>query len=72
MKEKTLTLLLCIAGILMISCGLYRDDDFLLVSGLVSAIGGYLKIRRKLKETADIRSEHEKTDSLPPRSSEIP
>ena len=50
MKEKIFVVVICVVGILMLSYGLYKHDNFVFFCGLVFVVGGYLLIRKKLKE----------------------
>jgi hypothetical protein len=50
MKEQVFIVVICVVGILMISYGLYKDDNFVFFCGVAFVVGGYLLIRRKLKE----------------------
>lgn len=49
-KEKSLTLLLCVVGLVAVAYGMHRDNNAVFVVGLLFVIGGYLLIRRRLKE----------------------
>jgi LPXTG-motif cell wall-anchored protein len=49
MKEKSLTILLCIIGVSVVSYGMIKDNDVIFIIGLLLVIGAYLLIRRKLK-----------------------
>jgi hypothetical protein len=51
MKEKALTLGLCLAGILAIAYGMTKQNHVVFVIGLLFVIAGYLRIRKKLKES---------------------
>jgi hypothetical protein len=51
MKEKTLIVCLCVFGLLAISYGMFKENDMVFVIGVLFVIGGYLLIRRKLKES---------------------
>ena len=57
MKEKALIVVLCVVGMLMISYGLHKNDNFVFLCGLVFTVGGYLLIRRKLKEAMGNKSQ---------------
>lgn len=56
MKEKTLIVCLCVFGLLAISYGMFKENDMVFVIGVLFVIGGYLLIRRKLKESIRKRS----------------
>jgi LPXTG-motif cell wall-anchored protein len=49
MKEKIITVLLCVFGILSVSYGMLRDNNLIFIIGILFIIGGYLLIRRKFK-----------------------
>ena len=51
MKEKSLTMVLCMIGLSAVSYVMIKDNDVIFVIGLVFVIGAYLLIRRKLKES---------------------
>lgn len=53
MKEKTLTVLLCVFGILAVAYGMFGRNDVIFLIGLLLVIGGYLLIRKKLKESIE-------------------
>ena len=56
MREKALIIVLCAIGILTVSYGMFKDNDAVFIIGLLFVIGGYLLIRRKLKESIKRRS----------------
>ena len=56
MKEKALITLLCIVGVLAVSYGMIKDNNVVFVIGLAFIVGGYLLIRRKLKQSVQKRS----------------
>jgi hypothetical protein len=56
MREKAVITLLCVMGILAVSYGMIKDNDVVFVIGLVFIVGGYLLIRRKLKQSVRKRS----------------
>lgn len=56
MKEKTLIVSLCVSGVLAVSYGMFRENDMVFIMGVLMVIGGYLLIRRKLKESIKKRS----------------
>ena len=49
-KQKALILIICIIGIVAVSYGVSKDDNVIFVIGIVFIIGGYLLIRRRIKE----------------------
>ena len=51
MKEMTLTVLLCLVGILTVAYGMIGRNNVVFVIGLVLVIAGYLLIRKRLKES---------------------
>jgi hypothetical protein len=51
MKEKPLTLGLCIVGVLAVAYGMIRQNHVAFIIGLLFVIAGYLRIRKKLKES---------------------
>ncbi len=55
MREKTLIVLLCVIGILAVSYGMIKDNNVIFIIGVLFVIGGYLLIRRRLKESAHER-----------------
>jgi hypothetical protein len=51
MKQKALTLGLCVAGVLAVAYGMIRRNHVVFIIGLLLVIAGYLRIRKKLKES---------------------
>jgi len=51
MKEKFITVLICVFGISAICYGMLRDNNLIFIIGILFIIGGYLLIRRKLKSS---------------------
>jgi hypothetical protein len=51
MKEKALTLGLCLAGVLAVAYGMIRQNHVVFIIGLLLVIAGYLLIRKRLKES---------------------
>jgi hypothetical protein len=51
LSDKALTLALCVIGVLAVAYGMIRPNHILFIIGLVLVIGGYLRIRKKLKES---------------------
>jgi uncharacterized membrane protein len=47
-KEKILSLVLCVMGILAVAYGMSKENDPIFIIGLLFIIGGYLLIRRRL------------------------
>ncbi len=56
MKEKALIVCLCVFGLLAVSYGMFQENDMVFIIGVLFVIGGYLLIRRKLKESIRKRS----------------
>ena len=56
MKEKALIVFLFMAGILMVSYGMIKDNNLIFSVGLMFVIGGYLIIRKKMKASIQDRS----------------
>ncbi|MBW1800487.1 MAG: DUF2964 family protein [Deltaproteobacteria bacterium] len=50
-REKALIIIICLAGIAGVVYGMAMDNDAIFVVGIVLVIIGYLRIRKKLKET---------------------
>jgi uncharacterized membrane protein len=50
LKQKVLMLIICTIGIVAVIYGIVKDDNVVFVIGIVFVIGGYLLIRRRLKE----------------------
>jgi hypothetical protein len=51
MLERTVIVLLFIFGILGIAYGMWKERNLSFIVGLVCVIGGYLLVRRKLKQS---------------------
>ena len=51
MSEKAVTVAVCVIGVLAVAYGMTRSNHVAFVIGLVFVIGGYLRIRKKLKES---------------------
>lgn len=47
-KEKILSVVLCIIGVLSVAFGMSKENDPIFIIGLLFIIGGYLIIRRRL------------------------
>lgn len=56
MKERALIVCLCAFGLLAVSYGMFRENDMVFIIGVLFVIGGYLLIRKKLKESIKKRS----------------
>ena len=56
MREKAFIVCLCAFGILAVSYGMIKENNAVFIIGLLFVIGGYLLIRRKLKESMKRRS----------------
>ena len=41
----------CVAGTALVTYGMLKDDNPIFIIGIVIAIGGYVLVRRKLKES---------------------
>ena len=50
-NEKAVTIVLCVIGLLAVAYGMTRPDHVAFIVGLVLVVGGYLRIRKKLKES---------------------
>jgi hypothetical protein len=50
LHNKTLIALICVIGIVAVSYGMLSHNDLMFIIGLVFVIGGYLLIRRIIKE----------------------
>ena len=55
--NKILTVALCLIGILSVGYGMIGDSDGVFIFGILCVIGGYLLIRRKLKESIREKSD---------------
>jgi len=51
--EKPLAIISCILGVAAVAYGMAREKDILFIIGLFLVAGGYLMIRRKLKNHAE-------------------
>lgn len=51
--EKSLAIISCILGVAAVAYGMTREVDVLFIIGLFLVAGGYLIIRRKLKNDAE-------------------
>ena len=57
MCEKAVTVALCVIGVLAVIYGMTRPNHVVFVLGLLFIIGGYLRIRKKLKESIGKKNE---------------
>jgi LPXTG-motif cell wall-anchored protein len=51
MREKILTVTICLIGTLAILYGMMNKNNVIFIIGVLFVVAGYLLIRRKLKET---------------------
>ena len=51
MRYKILTVASCGIGVSSAAYGMLRDNDLIFLIGLIFVIGGYLMIRRRLKQS---------------------
>jgi len=49
--KKTPIILICMIGVVAVSYGILKDNTLIFIIGLLLAFGGYLLIRRKMKES---------------------
>lgn len=57
MKEKLLTTILCVFGIGLIYYGMTEVHHWAFMAGIILVMGGYLFIRKKLRESIPEREE---------------
>ncbi|UCG65222.1 MAG: LPXTG cell wall anchor domain-containing protein [Deltaproteobacteria bacterium] len=50
LHNKILVSLICVIGIVAVSYGMLNGNDLIFIIGLVFVIGGYLLIRKRIKE----------------------
>lgn len=50
-RQKAFTLFLCGAGILLVAYGMINKHNPVFIAGVVFVLGGYLLIRRRLKQS---------------------
>lgn len=50
LKNKAFVIIICIVGIVAVSYGMIKDNDVVFIIGIMLIIGGYLLIRRRIKE----------------------
>ncbi|HDH87813.1 MAG TPA: LPXTG cell wall anchor domain-containing protein, partial [Desulfobacteraceae bacterium] len=51
LTDKTPIILICMIGIVAVSYGMFKDNTLIFIIGLLLVFGGYLLIRRKMKES---------------------
>ena len=51
LTDKTPIILICMIGIVAVSYGMFKDNTLIFTIGLLLGFGGYLLIRRKMKES---------------------
>jgi len=51
LKNKNLAVLIGIIGIAAVSYGMLKDNDVVFIIGLILIFGGYLLLRRRIKES---------------------
>lgn len=49
--KKSPAILICMIGIVAVAYGMLKDNNLIFIIGLLFVIGGYLLIRRKIKES---------------------
>lgn len=49
-KKKSLTILICMVGTSAVAYGMFKGNNLIFIIGMLSVIGGYVLIRRKIKE----------------------
>ena len=50
LKKKPFVIIMCLVGIVAVSFGMVKDNDVVFIIGIILIIGGYLLIRRRIKE----------------------
>ena len=50
LKHKALIFIVCAIGIFAVSYGVAKDDNVIFVIGILFVIGGYLLVRRRIKD----------------------
>ncbi|MFO7459183.1 MAG: hypothetical protein R6X07_01055 [Desulfatiglandales bacterium] len=50
-KEKFLIAVACVTGVFLVAYGMIQKNHTVFLVGIVAVIGGYLAVRRKIKET---------------------
>ena len=51
LNEKILTVVICLIGVLAVAYGMIRQNHVAFIIGLIFVVAGYLRIRKKLKES---------------------
>jgi len=51
LTNKTLIIFICMIGVTAVSYGILRDNDLIFIIGLFLVCGGYLLMRRRIKES---------------------
>ncbi|MBN1847259.1 MAG: hypothetical protein JW932_01600 [Deltaproteobacteria bacterium] len=51
MKEKVLMVALCFAGLIAVFFGMVEDYNGVFIVGITMVVGGYLMMRKRLKES---------------------
>ena len=51
LTKKTPIILICMIGVVAVSYGMFKDNSLIFIIGLLLVFGGYLLIRRKMKES---------------------
>ena len=50
LKHKALIFIICVIGIVAVSYGVAQDNNVIFVIGILFVIGGYLLVRRRIKD----------------------
>ena len=50
-NSKILVVLICVIGVVGISYGMLKNNNLIFIMGLVFVSGGYLLIRKKIKDS---------------------
>lgn len=56
MREKALIVCVCVCGVLAVCYGMIKENNAVFILGILFVVGGYLLIRRKLKESMGKKS----------------
>jgi hypothetical protein len=56
MREKGFIVCVCACGVLAVCYGMIKENNAVFMLGIVFVVGGYLLIRRKLKESLGRKS----------------
>jgi len=51
LTNKTPIILICMIGVVAVSYGMLKENSVIFIIGLLLVFGGYLLIRRKIKES---------------------